>query len=877
MLNDLGYRLRALARRGQMERDLEAEMRHHAATTGQERGLEQTKEGCRDARGVGGVETTLRDVRFGWRGLRHAPGFALPAGLTLALGLGATMAIFAVANAVLLQPLAYPGAGRLVLVRERIRLLAPQPIQVSAPDIAALRAGGAAFDGVGAYTEEHLDLAGAGAATRVRAARVTAELFPLLGVRPQLGHNFTAAQDQPGQHVVILSNALWRQRLGGDAQAVGRVVRLEGEPYTVAGVMPPGFEFPPRGLADSPPTALWVPMGFTPAELTDVADNFDNGVVARLRPGATLAEARAQMAVTAGRIQQTWQKKLGAVPGLHLEVLADPLRSVVVAPSRGLMTLLLAAAGLLLLLSCANVVNLFLVRTGARRREMALRAALGASRGRLIRQGVTEAAVLALAAGGVGLGLAWAGLRGLTAAAPASLPQVRDIGLSWGVGLAGLGLSLLVGLACGLLPALLTSRANLQNGLRESGPRTTHTRREARWQAGLVVAQVAIAFILMCGAGLLVRSFVRAEAGGAGLRATGLLAASLSLPKTPYPAPAQERAFFERLEADLAAQPGVTAVAVASDLPTESNWNRVFSVEHPTGRAPAKLPDSTHSLVLGDYFRALGAPLLQGRNFTAVEEQGQANVLMVSASMAARFWPGGHAVGQRIKWGPSSSTSPWLTVVGVVGDVKSAALDQPSGFHTYEPYAQACQGSATYSVCRNLDVVVRSALPLAATEAQVRSAARQLDPAVPVTKLRSMAAVLDASLTPRRFNTTLIATFGVAALLLSAVGLYGVLAFVVSGQRHEIGVRMAMGARPRAVANMVLGRGARMAMAGLGLGAVGAWLLNRYVATLLYRTTTADAATWTGVAALLLAVALAACYVPARRASRVSPLVALRE
>ncbi|MGH9481397.1 MAG: ABC transporter permease, partial [Terriglobales bacterium] len=410
MLRDLFYRLRALLRRGKLERELEEEMRHHAAATlrpATEAELEQTREACRDARGVGALESFARDLRLACRSLRHCPGFTLPAALTLALGLGAAVAIFAVAQAVLLKPLAYPNSGKLVLLRERLPAIIPGPIPVSAPDIPLLRAGGKSFDGVGAFQLEPLDLAGAGAAARVMAARVSSELFPLLGASPRLGHNFAATDDRPGQHVVLLSDALWRQRLGADPKAVGRVLRLEGQDYTVVGVMPPNFEFPPRGLPGEQPAELWVPMAFTPSELGDIADNFDNGVVARLNPGATLAAARAEMEVAQGRIRALWAGATGPLPEtLRVEVVADPLREVAVGGARTLMDLLLGAAGLLLLMSCANVVNLYLVRTASRRHELALRAALGASRPRLVRQALTEAAVLALGAGALGAALA---------------------------------------------------------------------------------------------------------------------------------------------------------------------------------------------------------------------------------------------------------------------------------------------------------------------------------------------------------------------------------------------------------------------------------------------------------------------------------------
>ncbi|HEV2445662.1 MAG TPA: ABC transporter permease, partial [Candidatus Sulfopaludibacter sp.] len=540
---------------------------------------------------------------------------------------------FAVADAVLLQPLAYNHSGQLLLLRERLPTISSHPFSISAPDIPLLHEAGTAFTGVEAFQQEDLDLAGAGEATRVVAARISAGLFRMLGAQPRLGANFTPTQDRPGQYVVIVSDALWRRRLGGEPHAVGRQLRLEGQDYTVVGVMPPGFEFPPRGLPGQLPAELWVPMALTPQELSDVADNFDFGVIARLKPGATLNAARAQMAVAAGRVRQFWTAKYGPAGNIPVEVTADRLGVQVVAGTRTMMMLLLAAAALLLLMSCANVINLFLVRTSARRHELAMRAALGASRGRLVRQGLTEAWVLALGAGGVGAALAWGLLRGLTAAAPASLPQVSHIGLGGWAPLAALALTLAAGLICGLLPALMGTR-ELHAALRESSPTLTHARRESRWRVGLTIAQVAIAFVLVCGAGLLLRSFIVAETGGAGVRAVGVISAALPLPQAQYSSTAADLAFYRRLQAVLGAQPGVVAVAEATDLPTQADWNHIFTVENQKGQGKAALPITIQTLTLGNYFRALGIPLLQGRDFTASESQGKANVVIVSAALA---------------------------------------------------------------------------------------------------------------------------------------------------------------------------------------------------------------------------------------------------
>lgn len=873
------YRLRALCRRSQMERDLRDELAFHAATVGQSVELEATAEACRDARGVGFMENTLRDLRYAARSLRHTPGFTVPALLTLALGLGAAIAIFSVADAVLLQPLAYPGSSRLVELRESIPLVMKAPIPFSAPDIAEVRGAGTAFSSVASFEESERDLtAGSGAARRVYTARVSSSLFPMLGASPLLGHSFTAVQDTPGHPVAILSNALWHTAFGGDPGVIGRTLHLDGALYTITGVMPPQFDFPPRGLPNARPAALFVPMAFTPAELSDFADNFDIGVLARLRPGATLGEARVQMAVASHRIQSTWARKLGAVPGLTLAVTVESLRGMVIGPARVLMDLLLGAAALLLLLSCANVADLFLVRASARQREWSLRAALGASSGRLIRQALTEATLLSLAAAALGCLLAWGALHLLTAAAPATLPQVRAIGFSGGALLFALVVAMMVGPLCGLLPALRAAGANVERSLRDGAPSLAGARSGTRLRQGLVVAQVAIAFVLVCGAGLLIRSFLQAESGGAGVDAQGVATASLLLPQAQYVRPGSEVAFWRGTQRGLSAQPGVVAVAAATALPTKANWDHIFSVDGQPRPAGAPLPDARHTLILGQYFRTLGIPILQGRGFTPQEALGHSHVLIVSAGLARRYWPHGSAIGHRICWGVPGPQNPWFTIVGVAGDVKAAGLDQPTGVQTYAPYAQVCGTAPARATCRNLYLAVRAQ---AATVPALRRVVAGVDPGVPVTQIRSFEAVLSASITPRRFNTLLLAVFGIAALLLAAIGLYGALAFAVTGRRRELALRMALGAEPASVVRLVVGIGSRLALFGLTLGVLFAWLLSALLharlGDLLYRTAAFDPLTWIAVAVVLLSVALLAAYIPARRASRIPPLQALRE
>jgi len=877
VIADLKYRLRRLLRRGTVERELAEEMAHHAAVQGNFADQEAVAEAVRDQSGVRGLERLGRDLRWAARSLRTAPGFTIPAVLTLALGMGAAAAIFSVANAVLLEPLAYPQPGQLVLLRERMRAFLPNPVGIPASDLAYLKAGGAAFEAMGAYSPEESDLTGVGAAQRLKGERVSPELLATLGAKPELGRSFRADEDRPGANVVLLSDGLWRRQFGADRGIVGRRLALNGMPTTVVGVMPAGFDCPPRGMPNTEPAQFWTPLALTAAERADVGDNFDFWAIARLRPGASLAQARAQMTAAAGRIQQLWERKVGRIPGLKLEVVADPLRAVVVAGSRPLMELLLAAAGLLLLLSCANTANLFLVRASARRREWALRAALGAGRRQIMAQALTEAWMLAAVAAGGGLGLAWACLRGIAAAAPATLPQVQGLGLNGAVLAFAAGLTVLAGPLAGVLAARAAAGADVNDGLKEEGRSLIGGKREAGWRKALVVAQVAVAFVLACGTALLVRSYLAALAGGAGVATEGRLTATVSLPQTGYTAPSQGAAFLDRLRNRLAGEPGIRRVAASSDLPTESDWDHLFTVEGQPLAAGARVPDSAHSIVRGPYFATLGIPVLQGRDFTAAEAEGNANVVVVSAALAARYWPRQSAIGRRLKWGPAISSDPWLRVVGVVGDVKDSALDSRAALHTYTPYLQDCRAGSMHELCRSMHVVVESGRAEAGAAQELRSAVAQLDPAVPLTEVRSLATVLAGSITPRRFNTLLIAFFGVSALALAAIGLYGVLAFVVAGQRREFGVRMALGARPRQILGATLRQGLGWALAGLGAGAVLAFLATGLVRGMLYQTPGLDAATWGWAAGLLLALAAAACWVPAWRASRTEAGVVLRE
>ncbi|HXR97191.1 MAG TPA: ADOP family duplicated permease [Terriglobales bacterium] len=876
--HDLRHRLRSLFQRSAVERELADELAHHAALRGPLRGADAVAEACRDARGVGPLETLARDLRWSWRSLFHAPGFTIPALLTLALGLGASVATYSAADSILLHPLLYPQADRLVLLRERLPMLSAAPLRVSLPDVPLMAEAGTAFTGVGASVVGKMDLSGQGAAERISVGHISSSLFPLLGVAPALGRGFTASEDHPGPHVAILSDSFWRAHFAADPNVVGRAVRMDGSAYTVIGVMPRQFQYPPAGLARyGQPAALWVPLQLTPAQLADVGDDFDYAAIARLRPQATIGEARAQMHAAAKAILDMWSAKAGPLPGLKLEVVIDPLAGQVVAETLPLMRLLFLAAGLLMILSCANVANLFLVRAAGRRREWAMRSALGAARGRIVRQSLTESALLALLAAVAGLVFAQFCLAGLAAVAPSTLPQFQALHLSsGGFGFAAL-LALAIGPLCGALAARSAAGDGLESALRSASPALAGSSRDARWRAALVAAQVALAFTLVCGAGLLIRSFRSALAGGGGVDAGGRTVATIALPHLEYADPANVAAWADRLRADLARQPGIESVALATNQPTNDNWDHTFTVEGRAQPPGAKLPDAQSAEVIGPYFRTLGIPVLQGRGFTASETAGHAAVVIVSATLARHYWPEQNAVGRRLKWGAADSHSPWLTVVGVVGDVKGEALDQPVSLTTYSPYRANCTADAPYQICGTLNLTAHSALPEAVVASQIRRVVAGIDPSVPVTGVQSMASLLDDSLVPRRFNTLLISFFGIAALLLAAIGLYGVLAFVVAGQRKEIAIRIALGARPASVLSTTLRRGLAWSCAGVIAGAAIAFGSRNLISGLLYGTPALDLSTWSATGALIMVTAVFACGLPAFRASRTDPQSVLRQ
>jgi predicted permease len=826
----------------------------------------------REQRGVPWLESFCQDLRHGLRMMRKHPGFSVVAVATLALGIGANTAIFSVVNAVLLNPLPYLQPDRLVIVQEIIPLLGERQIPVAAPDVLTFQQQNHVFTAAAGFQDEFLDLTAAGQPERIRAARVSWTLFPALGVQPLLGRTFAPEEDDPGRDVAVLGYALWKQKFGGDRSIIGRTIALNRKAYTVVGVMPQSFVFPLEDLEGFGSADLWVPMSFTPEERTHLGDNFDYGLVARLKSGVSLDQAEADASLVAARIQQQYPPDIRNEFTLHAAV--TPLRDSVIGKARPLMAILLGAVGLVLLIACVNVANLLLARTMGRQKEMAVRLALGAGRARLLRQFIAENMALALVGGGSGIAVAFWGNRAIVRLAPSAIPRVQDASIDVPVLLFTLLLSVAAGLVVGAAPAFAASGTDVNSSLKEGSRGSATGRRHQRLRTILVTSEIALALMLLAGAGLLIRSFIRARDVNPGFQPEHVLSFNVPLPQAGYPKPGGIRSFYRQLRDHLARLPGVQQVGFSSDLPMLATWNHTFVPENYHPAPGAQLNLCWNSVVSGDYFEALHVPLIRGRYFNDQDTPESAPVVIVSESLARRFWPHENPLGKRLKWGVAQSKSPWLTIVGVVGEVKQGALDQATLPHTYEPYSQ--QPSDIVSILTDMNFALRASGDPASLASAVRAEVWGLDPQLPVAWLLPMNDILEKSLTPRRFNLFLFVTFAGLALVLAAIGIYGVVSYSVTQRTHEMGIRMALGAGRGDVLGLVVRQGLVLALAGVGIGVAGGLALTRFLSTLLFHVAPTDPITFFVVSLVLATVAIAASIVPAWRATRVDPTVALR-
>ncbi|HKG12700.1 MAG TPA: ABC transporter permease [Pyrinomonadaceae bacterium] len=802
----------------------------------------------------------LQDLRYGLRTLRKHPGFTAVAVIALALGIGANTAIFSVVNTVLLRPLPYKDPDRLVMVWEDATRSGYPRDTPAAANFVDWRDQNGVFEGMAALADQSFNLTGMGDPERLEGKRASANLFGLLGVEPLLGRGFLPEDDRPGgPRVAVLSHGLWQRRFGSDPKVVGRSLELNGQSYEVVGVMPQSFQFP------SPEYELWVPIAFTQQEAASRGRHYLQ-VVARLKPGVSFGQAQAEMSTIAARLQQQYPEQ-----NADLGAAVVPLHEQVVGDIKPALLILLGAVGFVLLVACANVANLLLARAAARQKEIALRVALGASRARLIRQFLTESVLLAALGGVLGLLLALWGVNLLKAFIPDSISQVRAITVDAKVLGFTLVVSLLTGLIFGLAPAMQASNFNLNETLKEGGRDAAAGSKGKRIRSLLVVAEVAVSLVLLVGAGLLINSFLRLRGVEPGFKPSNLLTMSAVLPQQKYPDHTRRTAFYDELIRRVEAVPGVKSAAIANWIPLIRQGDSTsITVEGQPPAEPGKEKMMVTRVVNPHYFQTMGVQLSRGRAFDESQDRADSpGAVIISETAARRYWPGEDALGKRLAVGRVESPDDWLTVVGVVNDVKQFQLDAEPRPQMYLSYKQAGFFAPRYLI------VSTSVEPLSLASA-VRNTVWSVDRDQPVSHVRTMEDVLSDSIARQRFTMLLLGIFAAVALLLAAVGLYGVMSYTVAQRTREIGVRMALGAQRRDVLRLVVGQGLKLVLIGVALGLVLAFLLTRVMSSFLFGVSPTDPATLATISLVLVFVALLASYIPARRATKVDPLIALR-
>ncbi|MGH9377634.1 MAG: ADOP family duplicated permease [Terriglobia bacterium] len=879
MLNDLIYRLRALFRRGAVEADLNDELRFHFEQEVEKRvnsglpreeavrqaqvafgGIDQAKEECRDARGVRFIETTIQDVRYGLRQLRRNPGFTAVAVITLALGIGANTAIFSMVNAILLQPLPYKNPQRLV----RLEITEPGSASLdpvaSGPDFEDWQKQNHVFEEMAAGFDANKALTGRSEPLQLSGFEVSPEIFHLLGVAPLMGRTFTQDETQPGHdQVVILSYGLWQRAFGGDKAIVGKTITLGGEVYDVVGVMPRSLKFPDLWWGTK--AEFWIPLNLEhPAWRRSRGDRW-LWVLARMKSGVTVAQAQADMTTISRNLQQQYPRE---DTGANAKVLG--LRGQLTKQVKPALLVLFAAVGFLLLIACANIANLLLAKAITRSREIAIRLAVGSGRIRLIRQLLTESVLLFLLGGVAGLLVGWGALRILLYAAPEGyIPGIVHVQLGGWVFAFTFGVAFLTGFFAGIVPAIQSSKPDLQGALKEGGRTAAATHRGSR--SILTVAEIALALVMLIGAGLAIKSLVRLMGVQPGFDPHNVLKASLALPQARYKNDQQVAAFYERLLDRLRALPGVESASAADYLPLQGSPSGTVYIEgQPLPKNMYSSPEVAWCHVLPDYFRTMRIPLLRGRDFTLQDGPKSPRVAIVNETMAHLFWPNQNPVGKR--FAHDYQKPAWITVVGVVGDVKESSLDEAATPEAYFPEAQSADPW--------LAVALRtSALPFGEA-GPLRHAVRRLDPELPVYSVGTLSQIVSQSSQQQQFVALLLGLFAAAALALALIGIYGVISYSVAQRTHEFGIRLALGAQRRDVLRLVTSEGLALALIGIAAGLVAALALTRLMASLLYGVKPNDPATFVAVPLLLIVVALAACLIPARRAMKIDPMVALR-
>ncbi len=796
------------------------------------------------------METLLKDIRYGVRSLLKRPGFTAVAIITLALGIGLNSAIFSVINAVLLRPLPYHEPDRVMTFRSN----------QSVPDLVDIEAQSRTFSKFGGLVAQPLDYTAGGEPLQFKIGMVTGGFFQMLGVQPEQGRFITADDDKTGgPHVVVLSHELWKREFGGDQQILGKAIPLSGNSYTIIGVMPAGFDTPREN------TEAWVPVRVA----NPIAANF-RGVhflrtYGRLAAGVSVEQARAEMQVIDKNLATQYP-----ADNKNRSTVLIPLHERIVGQSRTPLLVLFAAVSLVLLIACSNFANLLLARAAEREREFTIRAALGAGRWRLIRQLLTESVLVAVAGGAVAVLLAVWGTNLLVALKPENLPRLEEIGVDARVLGFTFGLSLLTGVIFGLLPAWAASRGGVNEALKEGGRSATAGGARQRLRSTFVVVQLAVALILLVGAGLLIKTFWQLRSIETGFNPDRLLTMRIELPETRYEEIAKQTQFRTRTLDGVNSLPGVQA-AMVSELPLSGDsLDHDFLIEGRPPIAPGDEPSLQTRSVLGNYFRTMQIPLRAGREFESQDFAERAPLVgIANEALVRQYFPGEDPLAKRVRWARNPEVQ-WITIVGVVGDVKHFGLDLPELPGLYSPYPQAAPWK------RWMMLVARTQSDAAGMVQPVKEQIWRVDSQLPLTKVQTMDEVAAASFAARRFNMVLLATFAGLALVLAAVGIYGVMSYAVTQRTQEIGIRMALGAQASDVLRMIVRNGLILTLIGTAAGLAGAFALTRLMATMLFGVTPTDAGTFATVSVVLIVVALLACYLPARRATKVDPLVALR-
>ncbi len=810
------------------------------------------------------METLLKDIRYGIRSLVKRPGFTAIAVITLALGIGANTAIFSVVNAVLLRSLPFPDPDRLVMIWEDASF-AGFPRNTPAPaNYEDWKNQNQVFAETAALAERSFNLTGDGEPEKIDAYSVTASFFPVLGVKPVLGHSILPEEDKPGANkVVMISHSLWQQRYGGQRNVVGRELLLNGEKYTVVGITPAGFQF-----LDSH-VGLWVPMSFTSESLAERGNHYLT-VVARMKPGITLAQANSDIQTIQQRIANDHPDEAG-----RLGAYVIPLRDQLAGDVRRPLLVLLVAVGFVLLIACANIANLLLSRAASRRREIAVRTALGASRLRIVRQLLVESLLLATVGAVCGLMIASWSFTFLQRLIPDSMALSTRLTLDLKV----LGFTLLVALLTavtfGLAPAFQAAQVDLNDALKQGGGRTGLNTGGNRLRSTMVVIEVALALVLLVGAGLLIQTFLKLRDQYSGLRPEKVLTLRTVLPRSKYSNQSQRAAFYSQVLERVKSLPGVVSAGYATSIPLA--WKGGTNGFYPEGlneqqaRAGGLSYDANHRQVSTEYLKTMGIPIKQGRSFNDNDNEQATPVAIVNETMARQYWPGEDALGKRFKVGDPNDPIPWITIVGIAGDVRQMGIDEPVKAEMYLPYRQVSE-QHWYAP---RDLAIRTSVDPLSIVAAVRNQIHQVDPEQPISNLRTMDQMLAEETGSRQLGMTLLTIFAALALLLGALGIYGVLAYFVVQHTQEIGVRMALGAQARDILGLVLKKGMTLALLGVAIGLAGAFTLTRLMASLVYGVSVTDPLTYAGLALLLSLVAFIACYLPARRATKVDPMVAL--